>query len=408
MLQQRYTSTRRLALWLLACAVTLPAAAMDMGAARMGATTLITTPDGSIQVPLAAGLWQVTGDVQFTRKEGFPLGIMTLAGADPTLSAILKGFSFGNGTIEFDTKSVGKDGEVNVAFRKTGASTETFYVRVSPDCPASQDCLQYTPLTHSRRMWDMYIQYQRPAPFVDDRWNHIKMVISGRRMNVYVNRESTPSLSVGRLQGDALVGGFSLQGSASYANLVVKPGVVEGLSPEPEADPTSSDQRYLRTWDMAPPTRLAEGAEPTIADVPSTSVAWATTHAEDGGLINLARHSDAHLDDHTKPLIAWLKTTVQSDHDQTQHVSIGFLREVWVFVDGKLVYADKNCYHVAAQRKDPDGRLSIENGSFDLPLHKGANHVVVAIRSNTPDMQDRYGWGVEMRLHDLNGVTTVR
>jgi hypothetical protein len=416
MLQQRYTSIRRLALWLVACAVTVPAAAMDMGTASMEAATTVipaamaklsTAQDGSIQVPLAAGLWQTTGDVQFTRKEGFPLGIITLGGADPKVSAVLKGFSFGNGTIEFDTKAGSKDGEVNVAFRKTDASTETFYVRVSPDCAASQDCLQYTPVTHSRRMWDMYTQYQRPAPFVDDRWNHIKMVVSGRRMNVYVNRESTPSLSVGRLQGDALVGALSLAGSAAYANLVVKPDIVEGLPPEPEADPTASDQRYLRTWEMAPPVRLAEGVEPSMADVPSTSAAWVTTHAEDYGLINLARHSDAHPQDHTRPLIAWLRTNVQSDRTQTPHVCIGFLREVWVFVDGKLVYADKNLYHVADQRKDPDGRLSLENGSFDLPLHKGANHVVVAIRSNTADMRDQYGWGMQMRLQNLDGVTIV-
>jgi hypothetical protein len=402
MFQHRYIATR-LALLLTACAATIPAAAMDMGMAK-----LVTAPDGSIQVPFAAELWQVQGDVQFIGKEGFPRGMMTLGGADPKLSALLKGFSFGNGTIEFDTKSGGKNGEVNIAFRRTDASTETFYVRVGPDCAASQDCLQYTPLTRTRRLWDVYIQYQRPAPFVEDQWNHIKMVVSGRRMNVYVNHETTPSLRVGKLQGDALVGGLSLQGTATYANLVVKPNVVEGLSPEPEADPTAGDQRYLRTWQMAPPTRLAEGAEPKFTDVPPVTSAWTTTHVEDYGLVNLARHSDAHLDDHTKPLIAWLKTTVQSDRDQTQHVAIGFLREVWVFVDGKLVYADKNLYNTPAQRKDPDGRLSIENGSFDLPLHKGANHLVIALRSNTPEMQDRYGWGIEMRLQDLKGVTTIR
>lgn len=416
MLQQRYGATLRLAVWLTACAVTLPAAALDMGMSMGAASTtkpaapatLVKAPDGSVQIPLATELWQVQGDVQFTRKEGFPRGIMTLSGADPKLSALLKGFSFGNGTIEFDTRSSSKDGEVSVAFRKTEASTETFYVRVSPDCAASQDCLQYTPVTHTRGMWDMFIQYQRPAPFVEDRWNHIKMVVSGRRMNVYVNREVTPSLSVGRLQGDALVGALSLRGPATYANLVVKPDAVEGLPPEPEADPTASDQRYLRTWEVAPATRLDEGAEPKITDVPPASAAWATMHAEDFGLMNLTRHNDAHLDDHTRPLIGWLKTTVQSDHDQTQHVSIGFLREVWVFVNGKLVYADKNLYQAPGQRKDPDGRLSIENGSFDLPLRKGTNHVVVAIRSNTPEMQDRYGWGIEMRLEDLKGVTIAR
>lgn len=416
MFEQRRSATRGLAMLLAACAVTSPATAMDMGAMGMGAKAMgpasrnipIIAADGSIQEPLVAERWQTQGDVQFVAKEGFPLGIMTLTGDDPTLSALLKGFSFGNGIIEFDAKASSKDGEVSVAFRKTDASTETFYVRVQPDCAASQDCLQYTPVTHTRGMWDTFIQYQRSAPFVEDRWNHIKMVVSGRRMNVYVNHQVVPSLSVGRLQGDALVGGLSLRGPATYANLVVTPDAVEGLPPQPEVDPTAGDQRYLRTWDAAPPVRIAEGAEPTIDDIPLPSAGWTTMHAEDQGLMNLARHNDAHLDDHTRPLIGWLKTTVQSDRTRTQHVSMGFLREVWVFVNGQLVYADKNLYQAPGQRKYPDGRLSIENGSFDLPLRKGINRIVVAVRSNTPEMQDRYGWGVEMRLEDLNGVTVIR
>lgn len=282
-------------------------------------------------------------------------------------------------------------------------------MRVKPDCAASQDCLQYIPITHGRGLWDTYIQYENSAPFVPDQWNHIKMVVSGRRMNVFVNRQATPSLSVGRLEGDELVGGIALQGPASYASLVITPNAVEGLPPEPEADPTAIDHRYLRTWDVAPPTRLAEGAEPKATDIPPASAAWETVHAEDYGLMNLARRNDElPKGDNIKPLIGWLKTSVQSDRGQTQHVSIGFLREVWVFVDGKLVYADQNRYYTPSQKKYPDGRLSIDNASFDLPLHKGANQVVIALRSNTTDMQDHYGWGMELRLQDLKGITLVR
>src|SRR5438034_8517742 len=32
-------------------------------------------------------------------------------------------------------------------------------------------------------------------------WNHIKMVVSGRRMNVFVNDATSPTLEVGRLEG---------------------------------------------------------------------------------------------------------------------------------------------------------------------------------------------------------------
>lgn len=391
MSSQNLTPLRSFATLAMAYAMTLSAAAME----------------APTHIPFIPDRWHVQGDVTFARKEGFPQGLVTLSGDDPDLAAELDDVSFGDGTIEFDAKAT-TDGEVGVVFRKHGAaSAEIFYVRVGPNCPASQDCLQYAPIMHGRMLWDSYIGYQRSAPFLMDQWNHIKLVLSGRRMNVFVNHQIVPALSVGHLESDATAGGISLRGPASYANLVMTPGATEGLSPEPEADPTGSDARYLRNWDIAPPTRLAEGAEPKAKDVPPASAPWASVHAEDGGLINLARRNEAHLKDHTLPLIGWMKTTVQSDRDQVQHVSIGFLREVWVFVDGKLVYSGRNLYNTPGQRKDPDGRLSLENGSFDLPLHKGATHIVVALRSNTEDMRDRYGWGMEMRLHDLDGVTTT-
>jgi len=42
--------------------------------------------------------------------------------------------------------------------------------------------------------------------------------------------------------------------------------------------------------------------------------------------------------------------------------------ELWVFVNGKLVYADKNFFELDDARKYPDARCSLENGSFTLPL----------------------------------------
>ena len=389
MLYRQFAVNRALSLALLGAVLTtsLPAAAAD----------------ASIYVPFTADRWRVQGDAQFVKKEAFPQGLLSLNGDSMKESAALKDLSFSNGTIEFDMKAIGED-MPGIRFRQRDADTaEEFYIRVGPDCPAAQDCLQYTPVTHGRMLWDTYIQYQKPAPFLENQWNHIKLVISGRRMNVYVNRQSTPSLSVGRLEGDALAGAIELQGPATFANLTVTPNAVEGLSPEPMANPTAGDQRYLRVWELASPTRLAEGGEADAAAIPPASADWTRIHAEANGLINLARRYGANSD-RKIPVIAWLKTRLESDRDQTKHVSIGWSREVWVFANGKLVYADKNLYNTPGQRKEPDGRLSIDNGSFDLPLHKGVNDVVIAIRSNTPDMSDKYGWGVELRLDDLKGV----
>ena len=79
--------------------------------------------------------------------------------------------------------------------------------------------------------------------------------------------------------------------------------------------------------------------------------------------------------------------------------------QIWVFADGKPVFSGKNIYNVKGGRKPPDGRLSLRNDGFDLPLHKGANDIVVAIDGNTPDMRGRYGWGFIMRMDQADGIT---
>ena len=125
--------------------------------------------------------------------------------------------------------------------------------------------------------------------------------------------------------------------------------------------------------------------------------------ADYGGLINLSRFH-APMPRHAPPQVLWLRTTVQSDREQVRHVALGWLREICVFVNGKPVFSGKNLYNVKGGRQAPDGRLSLENGSFDLPLHKGTNDIVVAINGNTPDMIGRYGWGFMMRMDKAEGV----
>jgi hypothetical protein len=52
-------------------------------------------------------------------------------------------------------------------------------------------------------------------------------------MNVFVNDATSPTLEVGRLEGDAMKGGLRLQGPGTFANMVITPDAVDGLSPEP-------------------------------------------------------------------------------------------------------------------------------------------------------------------------------
>ncbi len=145
------------------------------------------------QVPLTAQNWSVLQestsrdkpDVRFIGHEGFPQGAMVIKSG----AARLNGFIFRDGTIEFDMKSTDQD-IPGIQFREQGQpgreNAEEFYVRTFPDCRASNDCIQYAPVINGFMLWNVYPQYQTKAPILEG-WNHFKLLVSGRRLNVFIN-----------------------------------------------------------------------------------------------------------------------------------------------------------------------------------------------------------------------------
>jgi hypothetical protein len=85
-------------------------------------------------------------------------------------------------------------------------------------------------------------------------------------------------------------------------------------------------------------------------------------------------------------------------------MSIGWLREIWVFVNGKLVFSGKNFWDPPGPKLTPDGRISLENGSFDMPLKQGHNRVDIAISNENSDSRTHYGWGLQLKARDVRGI----
>lgn len=358
------------------------------------------TSNGSVRVPaepitiaMTANNWQTKENAEFLRQLGFLHGLMRLNSGN----AVLNGIMFSDGTIEFDVNTIGR-GAPGIAFRQQDDDNfELLYLRPDPNCPAFRACIQYAPQTHGVLLWDLFPQYQSRAPLRENGWNHIKMVVSGRRMNVFVNDVPSPTLEVGRLEGDAVKGGLRLQGPGTFANMVITPGAVEGLSPEPARDPLDGDRRLVRNWRLSTFSALPNGKDPTYDEMPGAAQEWKTISTERNGLVNLSREYGLPLHEPNRA-VAWLKTTMTSDSKQTKKVDIGWTRELWVFVNGKRVYADKNLFDQEGARKFPDGRCSLENGATTLPLEAGDNEVAVAIANNF------FGWGLMLRLADLEGM----
>ena len=177
-----------------------------------------------LHVPLTARSWSVLQegnssdkpDIRFIRQEGFPQGEMVIKSG----AARLNGLIFRDGTIDFDMKSTAED-IPGLKFRQQGElgqdNAEEFYVRTFPDCRVSNDGIQYTPVINGFMLWNVYPQYQTRAPILEG-WNHFKLVVSGRRLNVFVNGAHEPALAVGELESSSLEGSLEFRGPAAFAN----------------------------------------------------------------------------------------------------------------------------------------------------------------------------------------------
>lgn len=353
--------------------------------------------------------WVVSGDAQFTSDPKIAGGVMTIT----TGSVQLKGIQFSTGTIEFDTKLQGS-GITGIRFRQSGTKTaDVFYLRPSDNCATSFECIQYMPLHHGSYEWNLYPEYETSAPIRARGWNHVRLAISRHRMNVYINGSRVPTLAVGNLEGGLQSGNIALKGPASFANLKISPGDGDLPPNKPSIDPTASDGRLIRKWRGAVipgpmPTQMDRkfheltGVAPAVDNLLKQHLAWKNETAGRRGLVNLTRDMGSGKSGKVITL-ALLKTGLTSDIAQTKRVSIGWLGEAWVWVNGRQVFADRNLYISDATRKAPNGRISTANGSFDLPLRRGRNDILVALDDNFPG-GEHFGWGMQFQLSDRRGV----
>ena len=143
------------------------------------------------------------------------------------------------------------------------------------------------------------------------------MVVSGRRMNVFVNDATSPTLEVGRLEGDTMKAACDCRGQATFANMVITPDAVDGLSPEPARDPLDGDRGLVRNWRLSTFSALPNGKDPMYNEMPGASQEWKTISTERNGLVNLSREYGLPLPEPNRA-VAWLKTTITSDGKQTR------------------------------------------------------------------------------------------
>ena len=364
-----------------------------------------TTFSQDINIPMEPKYWDYdTSKVEFVKHRS----VSAVKNKNGAYYAIfLKNQVFTNGTIEYDVELTGM-GFPGINFRMSDdkKNGDNFYIRsFGPVNPEARTTLQYAAIMDGLNIWDLSDEYQSGAAIVQNGWNHVKLVISGKQMKAYVNDMRKPALVVPELESLRESGNISFSGNVIYANLVIRPNKTEGLSPEPGYISTRNDTRYLRSWELAPAKDFPIGKDlvmplPSMfgkiqqSDLPDSTTPWTPIKAEPRGIINVSRKYGLKENDARR--ITWLRTTILSDKVQDRILSLGFSDEVWVFLNGQLVYVDKNYFGLPCAKND--GRCVIENASFKLALKEGKNEMLVGLANYF------YGWGIVARLDKIDGI----
>ena len=346
-----------------------------------------------MKIPMTPGRWEFPANsVEFLDYKDSPA--MKILTGD---KIILKDLKFSNGTIEFDVEPQG-DGFTGIFFRMADNNeTEYFYLRVArAGNPAAMDAAQYAPFTKSVNLWDLFEHYQGPANIRKTEWNHIKLVVSGKQMVVYVNDRDRATLQIPRLEADTQSGSLAFNGRCVIANLIIKPDDVEGLPAHEGFDPTHHDPRFIRFWQASEPQSLPKGKELYEGEFPKPDTKWQNMDAERRGLVNLTRIYGGS----ESRRFVWLRVKLISAREQKRKISLGFSDEVWVYLNRQPVFVDKNIYYSPGMRKNPDGRISIENSEFDVSLKSGENELLIGVAN------DFFGWGIISRLDNMDGIET--
>lgn len=177
---------------------------------------------------------------------------------------ILKNAGFSSGTIEFDVKgkNVVQQSFVGIAFHAQDEKTyDAIYFRpfnfTNPDTARRRRAVQYVSMPNYpwEKLRETYPgKYEnRVDPVPDpDGWFHAKVVVNGKRVSVFVNNASKPSLEVEKLT-NTNKGGIALwvgnNSGGSFANLSITPSSAAGAETKIPYGNNPSVGKYVNAGD---------------------------------------------------------------------------------------------------------------------------------------------------------------
>ena len=238
---------------------------MDAGAPDSGAPDSGAPFDAGPTVSFEGREWVSNGNLQvvtFNNRTALQLTpstpteeVIAFAPFEPMLQ---------DGVIEMDIASphnAATNNYLGVAFRMQGSSFENVYFR--PHLSGTPNAIQYEP-TYSQNDINVFLrhrdpEFQQSTTLPANDWFHVRIVVSGLNMQVYVDNEAVPSMArrpllginQSGLVGLKLYGG--IQRTALFSNITFTPA-------------TSSSTRWSAFQDGVLPTATYNGTDDVWID----------------------------------------------------------------------------------------------------------------------------------------------
>lgn len=358
-------------------------------ASIIGLSGLLTGAAFADEVPFSDPRWDFTGVETEVVTIGDREALLVFNGR-----ASLPDAGFENGVIEYDIRVTPERGFHGVYFRQFDENNgEFFYIR--PHLSGMEDANQYTPQFNRLTGWQLYFgpQFSAPAEYRYGGWMHVKLVVSGDLVDVYIDSEE-PVLTA-RLKNRQAAGGLTLS-SFLAPTLFSNFRFEKQESPEIAGTPVPAPEPeggVVTAWEISSPF-----AEDELTDVPMLSpenlegLSWQTLEVEDRGYANLSRVSDFGEGSDT----VFARLRISAEEQTVRTLRFGYSDRVKVYLNGELVYSGNNGY------RSRDYRYLGTIGLFDevpLRLNAGENEVLLAVSESFG------GWGVMAQMIDREGLT---
>ncbi len=312
--------------------------------------------------------------------------------------AILKDSNFQDGIIEFDAAFDEKPAFIGAVFRfQDNGNYEEFYIRSHRS--GNPDANQYVPVINGIVSWQLYYGsgYGEPTEYTYNQWTHIKIIVSGKDGEVYIEDMEKPALVIKELKRDIEAGkvGFNVLdlgpghfANFSYQNISNPP--LKGIKESPEPTPEGT----ITSWQVSNSFAVEDLENKfTLASDEEQKFNWTTLATENNGLANLAKIQGIGEGKNT----TFAKVKIISDSDVIKQLKFGFSDRVKVYLNGQKLYAGTNDFRSRDYKFL--GTIGLFNELY-LPLKKGENELWMAVSELLPN-----GWGVIAQFEDSNGIS---